>query len=381
MGVQSSDVIVLVPGLLGFGSFGRKDAPVISYFRHVQLELERILRAELGLAALPRFHVHEPPPTGPLELRVASLARALVQLQSESSSRARFHLIGHSTGGLDARLLVNLEYQHPAAPSREEREQLRAQVASVVAIAAPQQGAAFAENFGPLVPLLVAGPVSNLLSALYLLSILNAARAQHQVSDERYFAGAVAALLKSLVAPVAGSRQLVQLTAVLDPEVAAQVQRFLQKIVDDHRLVDDLHPNAMRALNERVASGDTFPVRSFVTVSPEPRWSLEPTRLLYASAYHWASPRRGRGAPFPAGEWLGSPLPGHDTPIANDGVVPCASQPHMPSGGGATPTLVAADHLDVVGHFDGVGETLFKSGSEFTPARFSELWRRVAHSL
>jgi triacylglycerol lipase len=380
MAVQSGDVIVLVPGLLGFGSFGPKGAPVISYFRHVQAELERVLQSELGLASLPRFHVHEPPPTGPLALRVASLAGALEQLLAESSPEARCHVIGHSTGGVDARLLVNLEYLPEGGPSRAEKERLRARIASVISIAAPQQGAAFAENFGPLVPFVIAGPVSNVLSGLYLLSILNAARAQHQTSDERYFAAAVAALIKSLVAPVAGSQQLLQLATVLDPEVAAQVERFLQQVVDDHRLIDDLRPDAMHTLNARVASGDTFPVRSIVTVSPPPIWSLEPARILYGAAYHWASPRAGRGSPFPRGEWLGPQPPGHDTPVANDGIVPSAAQRHEQRDG-LPVSLLLGDHLDVVGHFAGVGETLFKSGADFTPARFSELWRLVARSL
>ncbi|MEY2931733.1 MAG: hypothetical protein RL033_2482 [Pseudomonadota bacterium] len=381
MTVQSGDVIVLVPGLLGFGSFGPKAAPVISYFRHVQLELERVFSSELQLTQLPQFYVHEPPPTGPLELRVSSLAVALEQLLAERGADTRFHIIGHSTGGVDARLLMNLAYLPPNGPSRVEKERLRARVASVVSVAAPQQGAAFAENFGPLVPFVVAGPVSNVLSGLYLVSILNAARAQHHSSDQRYFAAAVVALIKSLVAPVTGSQQLVQLATVLQPEVAAQVERFLQNIVDDHRLVDDLRPDAMRSLNAQVAAGDTFPVRYFVTVSPPPVWSIEPARALYAAAYHWASPRNGRGAAFPRGEWLGPQPPGHDTPAANDGVVPSASQAHTQSGGGGLPYLLLADHLDVVGHFSGIGETLFKSGSDFTPARFGELWRRVAHSL
>jgi hypothetical protein len=279
-------------------------------------------------------------------------------------------------------LLVNPQYQPPSGPSPAEKQQLRARIASITAIAAPQQGAAFAENFGPLVPFVVAGPVSNLLSGLYLISILNAARAQlRRTSNQRYFAAALAALLKSLVAPVAGSRQLVQLAAVLDPEVAAQVERFLEKVVEDQRLIDDLQPSTMRALNARVASGDTFPVRSFITVSPPPVWSLDPARMLYRATYHWASPRAGRGAAFPRGEWLGPQPHGYDTPIANDGIVPSASQLYPQSGGGPSPYLLLADHLDVVGHFAGVGETLLKSGANFTPARFSELWRRVAHSL
>jgi hypothetical protein len=43
---------------------------------------------------------------------------------------------------------------------------------------------------------------------------------------------------------------------------------------------------------------------------------------------------------------------------------------------------VLADHADVIGHFDAVGNTTpFKSGSQFDRARHVASWRRVAATL
>jgi triacylglycerol lipase len=65
-------------------------------------------------------------------------------------------------------------------------------------------------------------------------------------------------------------------------------------------------------------------------------------------------------------------------PQANDGIVPASSQTLT----GHAARVVLADHLDVVGHFEGRGNTtLFKSGAGFGRREFTELWRFVAEAL
>lgn len=387
MSVNPSDTIVLVPGLLGFGSFGPKGAPPkLSYFRHVCEALTQLLTTELGLPSAPRFLVHEPPPTGPLAERVKSLAAAIAGVLVSASPGARVHIIGHSTGGLDARLLVNSLYESDGLTSAD-KGRIVERLGGVVSLSAPQRGAAIAENLAPLVPHLIRGPVSGLISWLYLISILNTARSRQLVDHARYLLTALLALPKSLVMPVTGSKELVQLTTELDGETADQIRRFLERVVEDNRLVADLAPDAMRALNASIAQGDTFPIHSFVSVSPAPRlWPPAPTRILYAAIYDASRPRDG-GSDFPAGEWIDVDGQSPDrsklaTRLARDGVVTSASQPSPATASALRPVqLIEGDHLDVVGHFEELGETFFQSDAHMSRERFYELWRRIARVL
>src|SRR5258708_15510247 len=89
------DVALFVPGFFGFGAFGHPDRPLVEYFARVEGAL---LRAHVRPI---RFAVHQPPPAGSLASRVRSLHLKAAQVLGEGASR--LHLVGHSTGGLDAR--------------------------------------------------------------------------------------------------------------------------------------------------------------------------------------------------------------------------------------------------------------------------------------
>jgi hypothetical protein len=87
--------IVFVPGFFGFGSFGPAGAPIIEYVKFAR----SVLRTELG-ARTPVI-VHQPPPTGPLSARAASLFRALdaiVRDGVDGEPVGDLHVVGHSTG-------------------------------------------------------------------------------------------------------------------------------------------------------------------------------------------------------------------------------------------------------------------------------------------
>ena len=121
------DTVVFIPGFFGFGPFGESGKPFIEYFAHVEESL---------LAALPlpmRFVVHEPPPTGALDERVRSLHQTFLKTEG------RVHLIGHSAGGLDARLFANARYNTPALKLFER-------LGVVVTLSAPFFGAPLARR-------------------------------------------------------------------------------------------------------------------------------------------------------------------------------------------------------------------------------------------
>lgn len=372
MTIQSRDVIVFVPGLLGFGAFGPKGRPLIEYFFHVLDTLERVTGVP-GLAR--RCIVHEPPPTGPLSARVSSLAHTLDGLLREGlpelGAVARVHLVGHSTGGLDARLLVNQRYPSIGGPSASEQRALLERIGSVVTLSAPHGGAPFAKRISPYVDNLIG---KDLLVAAYLASIV--AASGRALPGGPLINGPVERLKLLLFGRVAES----------GPVVAEQVRRFIDHVRADVRLFDDLQPDAMRSLQEHLREGDTWPIHSFMTTAPKPSWwsTLRGggAALLYAWAWGQAKPLGHDGAPFPRGEWLGDPDPSLEHPFANDGVVPTSHQAYASS---ATrqplPMHVRADHVDVIGHFANIGETFFDSGAGMSVQRFEALWREIGARL
>jgi pimeloyl-ACP methyl ester carboxylesterase len=125
------DVVVLVPGFLGFSVFGR-----FPYFAdRVPATLAALLREKWGrdVSIVPASTV----PTGPLRNRVETLSAFLGRLQTLGGKR--FHLVGHSTGGVDAQLLMT------TAPfwGGDWTDAVRAArdgVRSVVTVSAPHYG-------------------------------------------------------------------------------------------------------------------------------------------------------------------------------------------------------------------------------------------------
>jgi len=367
---------VLVPGIFGFDSFGPPAAPRIEYFAGVVGEL-------MHATGWPRdrFVVHVPSPTGPLAARVASLHQRVEEVLSRPGVE-RVHLVGHSTGGLDARLLVNPRYSWPGAPDlRERRERVARAVASVITVAAPFGGSPLARR--------LRGGLGAVVPALNLLSILLMDRGL----GLRTQLALVGPALRQLLPGRHGERnvnRLGELALALierrDQETAEQVVRFLRAIVRDQRLHGDLTPEAMADLNQAIAGADSDSIASFVTVSPPPPRKLvgrhPAARLFYAIAYRLATPEGDARRRFPDGPWLLDSRARDDlrTKTAGDGVVPSASQVLA---GRRAAAIVLADHLDVIGHYEGshVGATYLKSGADFTNASFSALWRAVGLRL
>ena len=345
-----SDLVLFVPGFFGFGEFGSAQKPFIEYFARVE---DALLAARPGL----RFAVHEPPPAGSLQERARSLELKLSSLAAEP----RIHLVGHSSGGVDARLVMNAKYN--AQPPRN--------VVSLVTISAPLRGTPLARRVGR--GLWLAAP------ALWFASIL-ASRGRLRIAG---MAATLFNLLKkaTLQEPTPTDELIAQLADV-DRETATQIRRFLRDVASDHRLVDDLTPEKMSVLDASIAGGDSVPLRSFVSVSPPA--GLSPLkfvtaplqRLFYDASYALTATAPRDGGAVPRGPWLG-----HGRTAlgerANDGIVPAWSQ----TLDGAAAGIVLGDHLDVIGHYESQGATFLRSGSDFDDARFRALWTAVADAL
>ncbi|HZX92986.1 MAG TPA: hypothetical protein VFE90_00610 [Myxococcales bacterium] len=353
------DVVLFVPGFFGFGAFGHPDRPLVEYFARVE---DALLRAHVRPV---RFAVHQPPPAGSIAERVRSLHAKASELLAAGASR--LHLVGHSTGGLDARLLA-----HPRYTALPERNDLIARVASVITISAPFRGTPLARRVGRAA--WFAAPT------LWFASIL-ASRRRLRLAGQM---GTLVNLVKraALRQQLTPTDELIAQLADVDDDTAHQIRRFLSDVAGDHRLVDDLTPEALGELNRALAGHDVVSPQSFVSVAPHA--GLSPLafvrsplqRILFDLTYTLAAAPPPPEAFVPQGPWIGARQIAL-TDTSNDGIVPTWSQ----TLDGRAAGIVLGDHLDVIGHSEAAGATFLRSGSNFDEARFRALWRAVALTL
>src|SRR5256886_6750363 len=207
-----------------------------------------------------RFAVHEPPPAGSLAERVRSLyARASELIRAGAT---RLHLVGHSTGGLDARLLA-----HPRYTALPERAELIARIGSVITVSAPSHGTPLARSLGAVA--WVAAP------ALWFASIL-ATRGRLRLAGQ---AAALFNLVKraALQQPTPTDQVIAQLADV-DEDTAHQIRRFLADVAADHPLLPHPTPATMgKVKHPPEGTGVVRPI-ALASVSPPSRPS--PLTLL-----------------------------------------------------------------------------------------------------
>jgi triacylglycerol esterase/lipase EstA (alpha/beta hydrolase family) len=96
--VQPTAQVFLVPGAFGFQTIAG-----LPYFGGGVRQLLRDRLAQLGLAA--RVHALDTLPTASIESRARYLGERIAALVPDDGSP--IHLVGHSTGGLDARVLLS----------------------------------------------------------------------------------------------------------------------------------------------------------------------------------------------------------------------------------------------------------------------------------
>ena len=368
--------VFLVPGFFGFERLGG-----VRYFRHVRQQLE----AAFAMAGheLEVFGVHTLP-TASIRRRTRLLAAAMLEAKVERFERV--HVIGHSTGGLDARLLVT-----PGVALGRDVDRFEELVHSVVTISAPHHGTPIAAFFTQ-----VAG--KHLLWALTLVLIVSLSGVG---GVSLAWAGRLLGWLTQLD-DVFGLDATVadyftkKLLADFTPARREEVRKFLGEIEQDRGSLLQLTPEAMDIFNAAVVDHPGVRYWSYLTAAPRPGpatvWSHLARPSFYVSYPVFATMHalaRGRSERYPFPE-----LPEALTPAAvrafrgvpdgrdNDGVVPVLSQPW-----GEVAGLVRADHLDVCGHFAGTEPggrrhtDWLSSGADFDWDDFVALYRDVAGRL
>ena len=146
--------VLLVPGFFGFANLGD-----FAYFTHVQDMLAEI-GPGLGLEGEIRVVITEP--TASLPRRAALLAESLSALLDESPGEVS--IVGHSSGGLDARLLLTPGVTLPTAV---DVERCARSVGTVVTVSTPHAGTPVAHLFNTMLGQQLLGILS--LATIYTL--------------------------------------------------------------------------------------------------------------------------------------------------------------------------------------------------------------------
>lgn len=361
--------IFLVPGFFGFARMGG-----LSYFQGVRETLGEAM-ARAGIDA--EIVECRTQPTASIRRRAERLIDAVREHGGPEAEE--LHFVGHSTGGLDVRLLTTPGVRlRPGGVEARIAERTR----SVTTVATPHYGTPLAGFFTTLLG-------RQLLELLAVLATSRGGRAGLAAAAQGLtllaraddFLGRDGTFLDSL------SRSLLSRVSRAEDE---PLWRYLHEIASDQGAVVQLMPEAMHLFNAAVTNSPSIRYGAIATVAPPPPRGygrdhlLSLARAALAGGFtllHTLAAREHRHYPYPhpgtrALEDFERELPFALDARSNDGIVPTLSQIH-----GELVDLVVADHLDVVGQFrredDPHGDWM-PSGSRFDEARFERTWERVA---
>lgn len=361
--------IVLVPGFFGFGRLGD-----ISYFAGVGALLEAAL-ARAGITATVTEVVT--PPTASIRRRAARVVEALAEVATQPGD---IHLIGHSTGGLDARLAIAQTASLPTNARIADYGRIR----SLVSISCP--------HFGTNVSTYFTRPLGRALFRLvsrYLVLMLERGRLPLKLLLRLGY------WVVRLRDPFRKRRstfdQLYErLLNDLSDDRRRELAQFLRQISEEQALLFQLTPAGCDLLNACTLDPPVAHA-SVVTCAAAPRFRTLLrsfvhlyTQLMYP--LYWLLHRLSREpdnalraqhtaaqlARVDAG--LGRSADGADT----DGIVPVLSQIW-----GEVLHVARGDHLDVVGQYGAEGDEAWggdwlPSNSGFDDEAFAALWGDVA---
>lgn len=370
--MEKKHLVYLIPGFFGFANLGE-----LMYFGHVRDFLEQELRRR-GVRA--EVHTVLSHPTASIRTRAADVL-ATLQATAAAEPGSVLHLIGHSTGGLDARLLVT-----PGARLGEglEPEPYAARVKSVVCVATPHVGTPLASFF-----LGFFGHRLLELTSLFTVYALRFGRLPLSVAFR--FGGLLAKADEHL-----GWRQTLldqlfgQLLSDFSHDRREALVKFFKEVGSDTSLIPQLTPQNMDLFNAGAPDRPGVRYGSVVTRARPPSLrgrlsaGLDPyaqlTHTIYALFHGRAGRLRELDFPRLQPEQSAVLLKAYGKlprPEDSDGIVPTRSQPY-----GKVIAAVKADHLDVIGHFDEPSHApphvdWLISGSGFRRFAFERTWRSV----
>lgn len=362
--------VLLIPGFFGFGSLGE-----LAYFAGIRPLLEEHFQ-KAGV----RVQISEVPtlPTASIRVRAAHVREALGAIAAQSAGP--IHLIGHSTGGLDARLAIAPTASLPTKVKFEAYDRVR----TLVTVCCSHFGSPVATFFSSSL-----GRRLLRVGARYLAWALE--RRGIPLAFLLRMAHSFLALWRPFrQAPNTFDELFAKLARDLSPERRLELASFFRLVSSDETLVFQLTPAGCDLLNACTAEPG-LRYGSVVARSAPPSWRrflryfgdpyAQLVYPLYAFLYRLAARQEARWIPEAVGsqrtrllEFWGQLPSSRD----NDGVSPTNSQLW-----GELVHAANADHLDVMGHFGSsagdvhAGDWL-PSQSGFTLADFQRLWSDVA---
>lgn len=360
--------IVLVPGLFGFAKLGGFD-----YFTHVE---EALASRFMERNASCEFVLVSSPPTGSIVHRTEVLMDAIRQNCGDDAGP--IHLVGHSTGGLDVRLLAS-PTAWPEHPDWFDR------VRTVTSISTPHYGT-------PLAYFLTTMSGTRLLEALSLLTYVTLRAG-----------GPPLTILAPLIAALGRADRLfgIEIKALeratdlllrfVEQEGQTEIREWFAGIHSDQGAVIQLTPESMDIFNVGIEDNPDLRYGCVVTRMPPPapgrllRDLRSPLRVLSAAVFTTLYVGAGRSSriyppPNPAPEvraYLEEKLGLELHNSLNDGLVPTTSMIW-----GNVLWAGTADHLDILGHFQGERDSTHTdwmvSGAGFREDDFDEVMDAIA---
>lgn len=363
--------VFLAPGFFGFANFGD-----FKYFWHVREVLEERFRA-LGVDV--QIHPGRTAPTASIRTRAGRLADIIA---AADTGDAPIHLIGHSTGGLDARLLVT---PGVSLPTGADVEAIARRVRSVVAVSTPHYGTPLASFFMSLLGQKALEMIS--LATIYVLRF-----GRLPLKALTLLTGALTWTNSRVVFRKGVLDQVHEmLLADFTEDRRALLDSFFSEVIRDQSLLPQLSPEGIDLLNALAQRRDGVRYGSVVTAAPPPglrtvaRIGLSPyaqaTYALYRALYARAALMApSHVPPLTSAQWraLRDGFGAIPRLTDNDGMVPALSQVF-----GDVIHAAWADHLDVIGHFGDPRHEpphvdWLTTGAHFDRSHFERLWGDVA---
>ncbi|EDM74404.1 hypothetical protein PPSIR1_17110 [Plesiocystis pacifica SIR-1] len=375
---QITQHVVLVPGFFGFVNFG----PLI-YFAHVKEIIEAAFERHGERVQIHRVR------TGPVASLRQRAGDLLAVIEDEIPPGEPLHIIGHSSGGLDARLLACPGVDLGAV----EVEPIASRIRSVVTICTPHCGSPLSDHFVGI----IGEPLLRTFSVLTVIALREgrlparlAFRFARALVGERLLPDTpVHVVLDTL------EREAVaELGRACGEDDSLRVADFMKELRRDAHLIPQLAPAAVDLFNAAVVDRPETFYGCVVARAPKPKLRSHVSLGLsfYEQATHvlfrWL---RERSAPMPRDLEV---VPDLAQSVAmraawgevarsedSDGMVPTRSQIH-----GELIHAATADHLDVIGHFhapehEPPHHDWIASTSRFGRAEFVALWEAVAHRI
>ena len=338
--------LYLSPGMFGFGRLATYD-----YFAHV----ERALTRRFADAGKPlEIHVVDVSPTASIRRRAVRLAELVAKTAGDGEGA--IHLLGHSTGGLDARLVASPSAKIPTA---NENLAWLSRLRSVSTMSTPHYGTPLASFFAT-----VSG--QRMLYAVSALTFIGLSLGAPPLAAASALVVAIGRLDRMIGVEVRIlDRTTDALLGVLEPAASKEVRAYLDAIRRDQGAMIQLTPEAMDLFLAGVEDRPGVFYQCTCAQAPPPSpsklarslggpWKAISSTIFttmygitarYDERYPCASPDPGAQVLAALAKAFGK-APGAR---ANDGVVPVLSQVwgHVAWAG-------YGDHLDVLGHFPGV---------------------------